>query len=136
VSERRTIRELSAWRVRALNKSAAVGWYKVTMISLEYKAKGKELEDSFETQLEYSGSKEGAALFLRRDEKMDTWEYYFTPEAMSFAVDVVKEYAWGKEHAWGQACSAPSPTLKNLSLCRGNPGDKYAYLVQPSSKDI
>jgi len=122
--------------VRALNESTAVGWYKVTMISGEYKAKGKALEDSFEAQLEYHGSKEGAALFLRRDEKTDTWEYYFTPEAMPFSVDVLKEYVWGQEYAWGQACSAPPATLKNLSLCKGNAGDKYAYLVQPSSKDI
>jgi hypothetical protein len=118
--------------VRALKESSAVGWYKVTMVTREYKAKGKALEDSFETQLEYHGSKEGAALFLLRNEKSDTWEYYFTPEAMTFSLDLVREYAWGKAYAWGQACSAPSPTLKNLSLCTGEPGDKYAYLVQPS----
>ena len=62
--------------------------------------------------------------------KWATWEYYFTPEAMAFSLDVVKE------HTWGQACSAPSATLKNSSLCRGRAGDKYAYLVRPFSKDI
>jgi hypothetical protein len=41
---------------------------------------------------------------------------------MAFSLGLVKEYAWG------QACSAPSATLKNLSLCRGRAGDKYAYL--------
>ena len=117
-------------------ETSAVGWYKVTMVTREYKAKGKAMEDSFETQHIQNGSKDGAALFLRRDEKSDTWEYYFTPEAIAFSLDVVKEHAWGKEYAWGQACSAPSATLKNLSLCKGEPGDKYAYLVQSSSKDI
>jgi len=103
------------------------------MTTSEYKAKGKALENSFETQLQYVATKDGAALFLRRDEKSDTWEYYFTPEAMAFSLDVVKEYAWSKKYAWGQACSEPSATLKNLSLCRGEAGDKYAYLVQPSN---
>jgi hypothetical protein len=116
--------------VRAVNEGTAPGWYKVTMDSGDYKANGKALEDSFETQFEYHGSKDGAALFSRKDEKLATWEYYFTPEAMAFSLGLVKEYAWG------QACSAPSATLKNLSLCRGRAGDKYAYLVQPSSKDI
>jgi hypothetical protein len=116
--------------VRAVNEGIAPGWYKVTMDSGEYKAKRKELEDSFETQFEYHGSKDGAALFSRKDEKLATWEYYFTPEAMAFSLGLVKEYAWA------QACSAPSATLKNLSLCRGSAGDKYAYLVQRSSKDI
>lgn len=111
-------------------ESSAVGWYKVTMVTREYKANGKALEERFEIQREYNGSKDGAALFLRRDEKTDTWEYYFTPEAMAFSLDIVKEYAWSKEYAWGQACSAPSATLKNLSLCRGESGDKYAYLVR------
>ena len=113
-----------------MNEGIAPGWYKVTMDSGEYKAKRKELEDSFETQFEYHGSKDGAALFSRKDEKLATWEYYFTPEAMAFSLGLVKE------HAWSQACSAPSATLKNLSLCRGSAGDKYAYLVQSSSKDI
>jgi hypothetical protein len=112
--------------------STAVGWYKVTMTTREYKAKGKALEESFETQLQYVATKDGAALFLRRDQKTDTWEYYLTPEAMAFALDVVKEYAWGKAYAWGQACSPPSATLKNLTLCRGEAGDKYANLVQSS----
>ena len=116
-----------------MSQSTTVGWYKVTMVSREYKAKGKALEDSFRDQFEQNGSRDGAALFSRRDEKSDTWEYYFTPEAMSFALDVVKEFAWGQDYAWGQACSAPPATLKNLSLVRGEPGDKYAYLVQPSS---
>ena len=115
-----------------MSEGTAVGWYKVTMTTREYKANGKALEESFETQRRQRGSEEGAALFLRRDEKSDTCEYYFTPEAMAFSTDVVKEYAWGKEYSWGQACSAPSATLKNLSLCRGEAGDKYAYLVQPS----
>ena len=119
-----------------MNESSAVGWYKVTMISSEYKAKRRELEDSFQSQFEYNGSPDGAALFSRRDEKSATWEYYFTPEAMAFSVDLIKEYAWGQQYAWGQACSAPPATVKNLSLCRGKPGDKYAYLLQPSSKDI
>ena len=119
-----------------MSESTGVGWYKVTMITREYKAKGKALEDSFEAQLEYHGSQDGAALFLRRDQKSDTWEYYFTPEAMAFSLDVIKEYAWGQQYAWGQDCSAPSATLKNLSLCRGDAGDKYAYLVQPSNKEI
>ena len=114
-----------------MSESTGVGWYKVTMITREYKANGKALEDSFEAQLEYHGSQDGAALFLRRDQKSDTWEYYFTPEAMAFSLDVIKEYAWGQQYAWGQDCSAPSATLKNLSLCKGEPGDKYAYLVQP-----
>ena len=114
------------------NEDTAVGWYKVTMVTGEYKAKGKSLEDSFETQFEYHGSKDGAALFLRRDERAATWEYYFTPEAMAFSLGIIKEFAWGQEYAWGQACSAPSPTLKNLSFCRGKTGDKYAHLVQPS----
>jgi len=118
--------------VRALNESAAVGWYKVTMNAGEYKAKGKDLEDSFETQFEYNGSKDGAALFFRRDEKTATWEYYFTPEAMTFSSAVLKEYVWGQQYAWGQACSAPAAGLKNLSLCRGSAGAKYAHLVQPS----
>ena len=112
-----------------MSEGTAATWYKVTMITREYKAKGKALEDSFETQRRYNGSRDGAALFLRRDEKSDTWEYYFTPEAMAFSLDIVKEYAWGSEYAWGQACSAPSATLKNLSLRRGESGDKYAYLV-------
>lgn len=116
-----------------MSESPAVRWYKVTMTTREYKAKGKSLEDSFATQLEYQVSKDQAALFLRRDEKSDTWEYYFTPEAMAFSLDIVKEYAWSNDYAWGQACPAPSAALKNLSLCRGEPGDKYAYLVQPSS---
>ena len=115
-----------------MNKNTEVDWYRVTMTTREYKAKGKALENNFETQLAYHSSKDGAALFLRRDDKSDIWEYYFTPEAMAFSVDIVKEYAWGKEYSWGQACSAPSATLKNLSFCRGEPGDKYAYLVQPS----
>ena len=113
----------------AVSESTAATWYKVTMITREYKAKGRALEDSFETQRRYNGSKDGAALFLRRDEKSDTWEYYFTPEAMAFSLDIVKEYVWGSEYAWGQACPAPSATLKNLSLRRGESGDKYAYLV-------
>jgi hypothetical protein len=117
---------------QALNESAAVNWYRVTMTTREYKAKGKSLENSFETQLGYQSFKDGAALFLRRDEKADTWEYYFTPEAMAFSLDIVKEYAWSKEYAWGEACSAPPATLKNLSLCCGEAGDKYAHLVQPS----
>jgi hypothetical protein len=96
------------------------------MTTREYKAKGKALENNFETQLAYHSSTDGAALFLRRDEKSDIWEYYFTPEAMAFSLDIVKEYAWG------QACSAPSATLKNLSFCKGEPGDKYSYLMQPS----
>jgi len=121
--------------VRALNEGTAASWYKVTMTSGEYKAKRKALEDSFEAQFEYHGSKDGAALFLRRDEKSATWEYYFTPEAMAFSLSLVKEYAWGQKYAWGQACSAPSATLKNLSLCKGSAGDKYAYLMQPSTKD-
>ena len=112
-----------------MNESTAVGWYKVTMTTREYKARGKAMEDSFKTQLDYQSFKDGAALFLRRDDKSDTWEYYFTPEAMAFSLDIVKEYAWGNEYAWGQACSAPSATLKNLSLRRGESGDKYAYLV-------
>lgn len=116
-----------------MSEKTAVGWYKVTMSTREYKANGKALEDSFERQCDYHGSKDGAALFLRRDEKSDTWEYYFTPEAMAFAVDVIKEYAWGKDYAWGQACPAPAATLKNLSLCRGEAGSKYAHLGQPSS---
>ncbi len=115
-----------------MNENTAVGWYKVTMTTREYKAKGKSMEDSFETQRQYQSFNDGAALFLRRDEKSDTWEYYFTPEAMSFSLDIVKEYAWGNQYAWGQACSSPSATLKNLSLCRGEPGDKYAHLVQAS----
>ncbi len=115
--------------VRALNENTAVGWYKVTMTSREYKAKGKALEDSFETQLMYHGSRDGAALFLRRDQKADTWEYYFTPEAMPISQDVLKEFVWGQEYAWGQACPAPAATLKNLSLRKGNAGDKYAYLT-------
>ena len=102
------------------------------MVSREYKAKGKALENSFEDHRQNHISKEGVALFLRRDEKSDTWEYYFTPEAMAFSLDIVKEYAWGKAYAWGQACTAPSASLKNFSLCRGEPGDKYAYLVQAS----
>ena len=53
--------------------STVVGWYKVTMTTSEYKAKGKALENSFETQLQYVATKDGAALFLRRDEKSDTW---------------------------------------------------------------
>ena len=113
-----------------LNEVAAAGWYKVTMVTREYKARGKALEDSFESQLEYHGSREGAALFLRRDERSDTWEYYFTPEAMAFSVDVIKEYAWGKSYAWGQSCSAPAPSLKNLLLRKGDAGHKYAHLVQ------
>ena len=112
--------------------STAVGWYRVTMTTREYKAKGKALEESFETQLQYAATRDGAALFLRRDEKSDTWEYYLTPEAMAFALDVVKEYAWGKAYAWGQACSPPSATLKDLTLCRGEAGEKYANLVQSS----
>src|SRR5215467_4964404 len=64
--------------VRALDETSAMGWYKVTMITREYRAKGKALENSFESQREYHGSRDGAALFLRRDEKSDTWEYYFT----------------------------------------------------------
>lgn len=122
--------------VRSVNESTAVSWYKVTMISREYKAKGKALEESFEAQLEYHGSRDGAALFLRRDEKADTWEYYFTPEAMSFSTDVLKEYAWGQDYAWGQACSAPSAGLKNLSLRKGSAGEKYAYLVKEPGKDL
>jgi hypothetical protein len=43
-------------------------------------------------KLQYVVTKDGAALFLRRDEKSDTWEYYLTPDAMAFALDVVKEY--------------------------------------------
>lgn len=113
--------------VRAVNEGTAVGWYKVTMDSSEFKAKGKELENSFETLFKYQGSKDGAALFFRRDERLATWEYYFTPEAMAFSIDLVKEYAWG------HACSAPSAKLKNLSPCKGSPGAKYAYLVQPSA---
>jgi len=103
------------------------------MVTREYKARGRALEDSFETQRESHGSENGAALFLRRDEKSDTWEYYFTPEAMAFSLDILKEYAWGNEYAWGQACPAPPATLKNLSLRKGEPGDKYAYLVSDSS---
>ena len=114
-----------------MSERTAADWYKVTMTTREYKAKGKSMEDSFETQLGYQSFKDGAALFLRRDEKSDTWEYYFTPEAMAFSLDIVKEYAWSKEYAWGQACSAPSATLKGLFLCRGE-GDKYAHLVQSS----
>jgi len=102
------------------------------MTSREYKANGKELEDSFELQFEQNGSQDGAALFLRKDEKTATWEYYFTPEAVAFSQSVLKEYVWGQEYAWGQACSAPAATLKNLSLCKGSAGNKYAYLVQPS----
>lgn len=113
-----------------MSGSTAGGWYKVTMVTREYKARGKELEDSFETQLHYHGSAEGAALFLRKDEKSETWEYYFTPEAMTFALEVIKEYAWGKAYAWGQDCPAPSPAVKNLSLRKGEPGEKYAHLVQ------
>jgi len=115
-----------------VNESTVGGWYKVTMNSGEYKAKRTALEDSFETQFEQNGSPDGAALFSRRDEKSATWEYYFTPEAMAFSIDVVKEYAWGKDFAWGQACSGP-PTVKDLSLCGGSAGKKYAYLVQPSN---
>lgn len=114
-------------------ESSAAGWYKVTMVTREYKANGKTLEDRFETQRKYNGAEDGAALFLRRDEKSDTWEYYFTPEAMPFSLEIIKECAWGNEYAWGQACAAPSSTLKNFSLCRGEPGDKYAYLVNASN---
>ena len=116
-----------------MNESTVKGWYKVTMDSGEYKAKRTALEDSFETQFEQHGSPDGAALFSRRDEKSATWEYYFTPEAMAFSVDVVKEYAWGKEFAWGQACSGPPANVKGLSLCGGSPGKKYADLVRPST---
>jgi len=116
-----------------VTESTTADWYKVTMISGEYKAKGKALEESFEAQFEYHGSKDGAALFSRRDEKSATWEYYFTPEAMAFSLGLIKEYAWGQQYAWGQACPAPAATLKNLSFCKGNAGHKYAYLVQPSS---
>lgn len=112
-----------------MNEGTASAWYKVTMNSGEYKARGRALENSFETQFEYHGSKEGAALFSRKNERLTTWEYYFTPEAMAFSQDLVKEFAWG------QACSAPA-NLKNLSLCRGTAGDKYAYLVQESPKGI
>jgi len=113
------------------NEASAASWYRVTMTSREYKAKGKGLEDSFETQFEYHGSKDGAALFLRKDEKLATCEYYFTPEAVAFSQSILKEYAWGQEYVWGQTCSAPAATLKNLSLCKGKAG-KYAHLV-PSS---
>jgi hypothetical protein len=122
--------------VRAVSESTVKGWYKVTMDSGEHKAKRRALEESFETQFEQHGSPEGAALFGRRDQKVATWEYYFTPEAMAFAEDIIKEFAWGKEYAWGQACSGPSATVKNLSLCGGRPGNKYERLVQSSSKDI
>jgi hypothetical protein len=118
-----------------MTEGTAPGWYRVTMTSREYKAKGKALEDTFETQFEYHGSKDGAALFSRRDERAATCEYYFTPEAVAFSQGLIKEFAWGQEYAWGQACSAPPPTLKNLLLCRGKPGDKYAHLVEPSRKD-
>lgn len=114
-------------------KSSGTGWYKVTMVTREYKANGKAMEERFETQRKYSGSEDGAALFMRRDEKSNTWEYYFTPEAMAFSLDIVKEYAWGNEYAWGQACPAPLASLKGLSLCSGETGDKYAYLVEPSN---
>ena len=113
-----------------MNEVAAPDWYKVTMVTREYKTRGKALEDSFESQLQYHGSQDGAALFLRRDEKSDTWEYYFTPEAMAFSVEVIKEFAWGKAYAWGQPCAAPPSTLKNLSLRKGEAGHKYAYLLQ------
>lgn len=116
-----------------MNESTAVGWYKVTMTTRDYKAQGKALEDSFETQRQYHSSRDGVALFLRRDEKSDTWEYYFTPEAMAFSLDIIKEYAWGKDYAWGQPCPAPSASLKNLTLRRGEAGEKYAYLVQAST---
>lgn len=115
-----------------MTETSAAEWYKVTMVTREYKANGKALEDSFEMRRKYHGAKDGVALFLRRDEKSDTWEYYFTPEAMAFSLDIVKEYVWGKEYAWGQACSAPSANLKNMSLCRGEAGEKYAYLVEAS----
>jgi hypothetical protein len=115
-----------------LIENNAVGWYKVTMVTREYKANGKALVDRFEMLRKYSGAEDGTALFLRRDEKSDTWEYYFTPESMAFSLDIIKEFAWDKDYAWGQACSAPSATLKNLSLCAGEPGDKYAYLVEAS----
>jgi len=119
-----------------VSESTVKGWYKVTMDSGEHKAKRRALEESFETQFEQHGSPEGAALFGRRDQKVATWEYYFTPEAMAFAEDIIKEFAWGKEYAWGQACSDPSATVKNLSLCGGRPGNKYERLVQSLSKDI
>lgn len=115
-----------------MTEATNAGWYKLTMIAREYKSKGKELEDSFEAQFEYSGSSEGAALFLRKNERAATWEYYFTPEAMAFSVAVIKEFGWGQDYAWGQACPAPPATLKDLSLCKGNPGAKYAYLLQSS----
>jgi len=118
-----------------VNESPAGDWYKVTMTSAEYKAKGKGLEQSFESQFEYHGANDGAALFLRRNEKSATWEYYFTPEAMAFSTGILKEYAWGREYAWGQACSAPPATLKNLTLCKGKAGNKYASLLQPRGPD-
>lgn len=116
---------------RTVTQGTDAGWYKVTMTSREYKAKGKGLEDGFEAQFEYQGSNEGAALFVRSNEKAATWEYYFTPEATGFSQGVIKEFAWGQEYAWGQACSAPPPNLKGLSLCKGKAG-KYAHLLQPS----
>lgn len=116
--------------VRAVTEGTAVDWYRVTMTSREYKAKGKELEDSFELQFEQHGSLDGAALFLRKDEKTATWEYYLTPEAVAFSQSLLKEYVWGQEYAWGQPCAAPSATVKNLSFCKGNPGNKYAHLQQ------
>jgi hypothetical protein len=117
----------------AVTESTARGWYKVTMDSGEYKAKRTALEDSFETQFEQHGSPEGAALFSRREAKSATWEYYFTPEAMAFSVDVIKEFAWGKEYAWGQDSPGPPATVKDLSFCGGNAGKKYAHLVEPSN---
>jgi hypothetical protein len=118
--------------VRAVTEGTAVGWYKVTMTSREYKAKGKDLEDSFETQFEQHGSLEGAALFVRKDEKAATWEYYLTPEAVAFSQSLLKEFVWGQEYAWGQPCAAPAATVRNLSFCKGSTGNKYAHLMEPS----
>ena len=75
------------------------GWYKVTMNSGEYKAKRVALEDRFETLFEQHGSPGRGRSLSRRDEKSATWEYYFTPEAMTFSLELIKEYAWGKEYA-------------------------------------
>jgi hypothetical protein len=109
---------MSVYRIgRCIIRVAMATWYKVVMSRNDAISKGKamEMQQAFEKPFVQAGpSRKGASLFTKHSLDFEWHYFYFSPQAVSIAPEVVA--------AFGGVPCEPLTYSEDIRLCVGESG--------------
>jgi hypothetical protein len=107
-------------------------WYRVTMAAADcaMREKARTMQDAFDALFAKNGSPHQAALFVSRDDRFETYHFYFSPGAAEIAHSLIECYSC-------EACAPPVREEYRPVLLVGHPDAREALLptaVKPKSE--